>query len=238
MIAAAPIGSFVSFVPGSYIADILGRRVCVALGSTIVIISAIIQTVFQDPWAFFGTRVLVGIGGGIASTASPLLVTEVAHPYMRQTATALYNCTWCVGSMLSAVVVLSTLKLQSDWSWRLPCLLQIACPLVQLIGLFFVPESPRWLVAKGRKNEALEILTKYHANGAIGDDLVRHEFEQMCELIPLEKRMSKKGWKTFLSSRGHIQMVAICVLVGFMQEWAGNGQSYLFFTREKMLLID
>lgn len=225
LVAAGAIGGLVSFVPGSYIADILGRKMCVAIGSTIVVISAIIQAVIPNKWAFLSTRVVAGFGSGLAATAAPLLVTEIAHPHMRQSATALYNCTWYLGAILSAVVVLFTLNLPNSWSWRLPCLLQLTCPSIQLFGLFLIPESPRWLIATNKRGEALVILTKYHANGELTDRIVQHEFEQMCRMIPLEKEGGRKGWCTFFSSKGYFHILSICVLIGFMEEWAGNGKN-------------
>ncbi|KAJ5097107.1 hypothetical protein N7456_007828 [Penicillium angulare] len=222
-ISAAAIGNFVSFVPGSYMADIFGRKLCVGLGSVIVVISAVIQAIFTNKWAFICTRIFAGVGGGFASTAAPLLVTEVAHPHMRQSSTALYNSMWYLGSLVSAAVSLFALRIASSWSWRLPCLLQTVFPLLQLVGLFFIPESPRWLVANNQKMEALTILTKCHANGVSGDNIVQNEFEQMCESILQQQRTAKQGWQTFFSSRGHIHILAICIMIGIMAEWAGNG---------------
>lgn len=224
LVAAGAIGSFVSFIPASYIADILGRRICVCIGSIIVIIVSIVQASIPNQWVFLSTRALAGMGGGIAATAAPLLITELAHPRQRQSATGLYNCTWCVGSISSAIATIATLKLDNSWSWRLPCLLQILYPILQLVGLAIIPESPRWLVSTNKKSEALEILQKYHANGATDNEDVQIEFEQICSLIPLEHKMAEHGWKKFFSSRGHLHMLAICVLVGVMQEWAGNGK--------------
>lgn len=225
LVAAGAIGSFFSFIPASYIADILGRRNCVCIGSVIVIIVSIVQALVPNQWVFLSTRVLAGMGGGIAATAAPLLITEIAHPRQRQSATGLYNCCWCVGSISSAIVTIATLKLDNSWSWRLPCLLQILYPVLQLIGLAIIPESPRWLVSANKKAEALEILQKHHANGATDNEDVQIEFEQICSLIPLERKTAEHGWNKFFSSRGHLHMLTICVLVGIMQEWAGNGKS-------------
>ena len=190
-----------------------------------MIIVSIVQALVPNQWVFLSTRVLAGMGGGIAATAAPLLITEIAHPRQRQSATGLYNCCWCVGSISSAIVTIATLKLDDSWSWRLPCLLQILYPVLQLIGLAIIPESPRWLVWANKKAEAPEILQKHHANGATDNEDVQIEFEQICFLIPLERKTTDHGWNKFFSSRGHLHMLTICALMGIMQEWAGNGKS-------------
>jgi hypothetical protein len=55
--------------------------------------------------------------------------------------------------------------MNSTWSWRLPSLFQGLAPLAQVLLIWFVPESPRWLLSKGRNEEAMQILAYYHADG-------------------------------------------------------------------------
>ncbi|OKO98902.1 Lactose permease [Penicillium subrubescens] len=177
LIAATSLGAFFAFTPASYIADTLGRKWCVGVGCCLVIISSVMQIFVQSHWAFFGCRVLAGAGVGTAQTAAPLLATEIAHPRQRQTATALYNACWCIGSITSAA---------------------------------------------GKNDEALVILAKYHANGDKHDELVQHEFHQICNTISIEA-LEPRSWGSFFSSKGDVHRLVICVMVGLMQEWAGNG---------------
>jgi hypothetical protein len=102
------------------------------------------------------------------------------------------------------------------------------------MGLFLVPESPRWLVAKDRKADALAMLARYHANGDPDDKLVRDEYDQICSSISAEADMqSASRWSTFLKTKGDLHRLAICILLGFMQEWTGNGTIYVSRVREK-----
>lgn len=224
IIAAVSLGSFLSFIPASYVADRFGRRFSVAIGSLLVIVAAIIQVAVQHHWVFFGARVVSGIGVGFSQTAAPLLIAESAHPCQRRTLTGLYNAVWFCGSITAAGVAFSTLALENTWSWRIPCLLQIFYPSFQLFGIWIMPESPRWLVAKERQGEALAMLIRYHANGDVNDLVVREEYDQICSSISAEADMkSSSRWSTFFKSRGNIHRFVICILLGFMQEWTGNG---------------
>ncbi|KAJ5539422.1 hypothetical protein N7513_007754 [Penicillium frequentans] len=224
IIAAVSLGSFLTFIPASYVADRLGRRPCVAIGATLVILASVIQVAVEQPWVFFGARIVTGAGVGFSQTAAPLLIAEAAHPRQRSVLTGLYNAIWFCGSITAAGIAFSTLGIQDSWSWRVPCMLQVLFPLFQLVGLFIIPESPRWLVSKDRKGEARAMLVRYHGNGDLSSALVQEEYDQICSSISAEADLKAcSGWSAFLSSRGDVHRLSICILMGFMQEWTGNG---------------
>ncbi|KAJ5899246.1 hypothetical protein N7495_003990 [Penicillium taxi] len=224
IIAAVSLGAFLSFIPASYVADILGRRISVFIGAILVILAAIIQVAVKHPWVFFATRVVSGVGVGFSQTAAPLLIAEAAHPRQRQRLTGLYNAVWFCGSITAAAIAFSTLYVKNSWSWRVPCLMQILYPSLQLVALCVIPESPRWMVSKGRKEEARTMLIDYHADGDADNLEVQEEFDQICCSISAEADLkSASGWSAFKNSRGDLHRLAICIILGFMQEWTGNG---------------
>lgn len=224
IIAGVSLGGTPSFLPASWFADAFGRKRCVALGSTIMVCASVIQAATTGPWAFFGTRLMIGVGLGFAQTAAPPLTAEIAHPRQRGTIIAIFQTIWFFGAILSALITLATLYLSGSWSWRIPCLVQAFFPALQLLGLLIVPESPRWLVSNGRREECLGILAQYHANGDCTDELVMFEYREICEAIDMEAFVAKKsGWASFFATRGAIHRLIICILIGFMIQWAGNG---------------
>jgi hypothetical protein len=100
---------------------------------------------------------------------------------------------------------------------------------MQLVALTIIPESPRWLVSKNRQGEALAMLTRYHANGDMHDKLVQDEYDQICASIHAEAdQKSASRWGAFFRSKGDIHRFTICILLGFMQEWTGNGMNFFF----------
>ena len=225
VISGISLGGTVTFIPASYFADYFGRKASVGVGSAIMIIASIIQTATIGRWAFLGTRIAMGVGLGFAQTAAPPLTTEIAHPRHRGVVTASFQAVWFWGAILADAVSLGTLHIEnSTWSWRVPCLVQCVFPGIQLLGLFMIPESPRWLVSKDRRDEALQILARYHANGDSSDPLVQFEFREICEAIDLERSTAhKSGWSELVSTPGARHRLIICFLIGFMIQWAGNG---------------
>ncbi|KAH8688749.1 general substrate transporter [Talaromyces proteolyticus] len=217
-------GSVCSFIPSAYIADHLGRKLSIGLGSVVMICATIVEVVKPTLWVMFWARLFLGIGSGLTQSAAPNLITEVAYPRHRNTFTALSPTAWYWGSTLSSIVTMSMLTLNGEWSVRWPCLLQIFFPLLQLIGLYFIPESPRWLVSKGKPDAALILLGNYHGNGDVNNPIVQQEFLEITSAISQEASMKNQaGWKAFVSTRGNLHRLAICLLTGIMSEWAGNG---------------
>jgi MFS family permease len=88
---------------------------------------------------------------------------ELAYPQHRGKLTTMYNTLWFVGSIVAAWTVFGTINYDTDASWRIPVALQAAMPLIQIFGVWFLPESPRWLCAKDKVDEAFQVLVKVFA---------------------------------------------------------------------------
>lgn len=109
---------------------------------------------------------------------------------------------WYLGSIAAAWITYGTRNIPSTWSWRLPSLLQMAPSLIQLSAIWFLPESPRWLIANGRGDEAMTALAKYHGDGE-ESELVKLEYAEIQLAIEYEK-----GEFGFVTS--HKQYLANC----------------------------
>ena len=158
-----------------YIADYFGRRNGTALGCLIVIMGAILQSfppasnpksmylagkpqtltaIFYRTLRYLG-RFFIGFGSNIANGTCPLLITEISHPRHRGKLTTLYNTLWYLGAIIAAWTSFGTLTtLAGHLQWRLPTGLQCLMPGIQLLALYFFPESPRFLISRGRDAEA------------------------------------------------------------------------------------
>ncbi|AEO63901.1 uncharacterized protein THITE_2109522 [Thermothielavioides terrestris NRRL 8126] len=222
--AAMSIGSMLSIPVVPYVADILGRRFGIILGCVTMLFGVAMVSIGYRIALFVVGRIILGFGLGIAQECSPLLVSELVHPQHRAQYSTIYNSLWYVGSLIGAGVSYGTVHIEgSDWAWRVPCLLQGIPSVCQLIFIWLVPESPRWLISKGKLEKAKKILAYVHAQGDEDDELVNVEFEEIQQTIALEKEYEKSGWSELWSTPGNRHRSIILISIGFFSQWSSNG---------------
>jgi len=220
--AILSVGSICAIPISPILADWRGRRFAIIIGLFTMALGVALQTASIQLGMFIGARFLIGFGISLAQGAAPLLVTELAHFQHRARITSLYNTTWYLGSILAAWSTFGTSKILSTWSWRIPSLLQAAPALIMLTFIYWVPESPRWLISRERSEEALDILARYHANGNVNDELVQYEFAEIRETIALEATFAKKGISELWATKGNRHRMLICLFAGLFSQWSGN----------------
>jgi hypothetical protein len=86
-----------------------------------------------------------------------------------------------------------------------------------------VPESPRFLIAKGKDEKALQILAKAHGRGDVDNDLVQIEFREIHDTIKLEQELEGSGWLELFKTKGNRHRLIILVSLGLFSQWSGNG---------------
>lgn len=181
-------------------------------GIIIIIGTAIIASSSVIPQFVVG-RFVLGVGIATMTVSAPAYAIEISPPHWRGRATGetpeaplsirvfysngrilgFYNCGWFGGSIPAAAIVYGTQYIPSDWSWRIPLILQAFACVVVMFTIWFIPESPRWLMANGKTDEAVDFLVKYHGNGDPNSRLVRLEIEEMREGIRLDG-IDKRPW--------------------------------------------
>lgn len=114
---------------------------------------------------------------------------------------------------------------KSDNAWRIPFFLQAVGPVILGFGVFLLPPSPRWLIAKGREEQAHAVLAKYHANGVMDDPLVLLELSEIKSGLEVERLANSGHWMTFLSTPADRRRLWIIFVIGLSNQGAGNGRS-------------
>ncbi|KAF4622204.1 hypothetical protein D9613_009628 [Agrocybe pediades] len=226
------IGSLSALPFAPYMADILGRKSCIVWGACLMIIGTVVQTASQNVHMFIGARWLIGFGLNFAATGAPMLISELAYPSQRGQITSLYNSLWIFGSFIAAWTTFGTFHINTSWSWRIPSAIQGFPSVIQLCLIWFVPESPRWLVNKGREQEALKILAYYHAHGNEKDPLVEYEFQEIMTTIQMDREAKESvGWTTLFKTPGNRKRMRIIIAIAFFSQWSGNGLASYYLNK-------
>ena len=217
--AAHSLGSIAAFFPAPWLADRYGRRAGIVLGN-VGMIAGFTGQVFCSTFAqFLGMRLVVGFAAIINTISSAALLVELAHPRQRAVAGALFNTFFFVGSITAAWASYGALSIQSSWSWKVPVAVQLVWAVAQMGLVMFCPESPRWLVTKGKLVQAKRILVRYHANGHDEDALVVKEFESMCASADMEARSNSTSWLALCATPGNRKRLVLSVVIGVATQW-------------------
>ena len=172
---------------------------------------------------YIAGRFILGFGNSLAQMSSPLLLTEICHPQHRGPVTAIYNCLWNLGALIVSVIGWGTSHVESDWSWRSITFIQIVPSLMQLAGIFWIPESPRYLVSKDRPEEALAMLAKHHAGGNVNNATVQFEYREIRETIQMEQQAATTtSYLDFFRTKGNRWRLAIIISIGIISQYSGN----------------
>ncbi|KAK2013517.1 lactose permease [Colletotrichum eremochloae] len=213
MNAVYPLGKVVALFVVTYVGDRWGRKLSLLIGLVTCIEFAVLQGLAQDLLSFVTARALLGFFTTFISQPSPIIVTELAYPTQRGK---------YFGSIFAAWCTFGTFKIVSTWSWRIPSLLQGAIPAFQLLGLYFLPESPRWLMRHGHTDEARKVFAEYHAGGDLNDPLVEFEMREVELTLGEEvETMSQSSWLELVRTPANRRRTLIAVILGFFSQWNG-----------------
>lgn len=188
VVAAQPLGCIAAFLPAPWLPDKFGRRAGIMFDSLGMTGAFIGQIFCKTSSQFLSMRLIAGFASIFNTISSSALLLELAHPRQRAVAGALFNTFFFVGSMTAAWTSCGALSFSSSWSWRLPVAIQLFWTVAQLALIFFCPESPRWLVANGKEEQAKVVLTTFHANGHADDQLVLSELSKIGASAELENQ--------------------------------------------------
>ncbi|CAN6544842.1 hypothetical protein C1H46_000505 [Malus baccata] len=160
IVAMSLIGATVVTFCSGAVADWLGRRPMLIISSVFYFLSGIVMLWSPNVYILLLARLLDGFGIGLAVTLVPLYISETAPPEIRGSLNTLPQFTGSGGMFLSYCMVFG-MSLTESPSWRLMLgVLSIPSLVYFVLTVFFLPESPRWLVSKGRMLEAKQVLQR------------------------------------------------------------------------------
>jgi sugar porter (SP) family MFS transporter len=184
-VASLTLTATLAMMVAGPLSDRFGRRVVLFAAALLFSVSAVASALAPDYVSLVAARMLGGFGVGAALIIAPMYIAELSAPELRGRMVSFNQLNIVIGisaAYFSNYLILSlgqsdlawaqALRLD-EWNWRWMLGMETLPAVVYFLALFFVPESPRWLVMKGREDEARVILTRAtdseRANSSIED---------------------------------------------------------------------
>lgn len=180
LLVGAAVGAFVA----GRVADRIGRRPTILVTAAVFVIG-VLGAAFAPALGFLvAMRFVIGLAVGSASMVVPLYIGEMAPPAYRGALVSFNQLAITMGILVSYLI---DYWLSSSQNWRLMFGLAAVPAALLFVGILLRPESPHWLVAHGKENEARPILERYRRP----DDDIAKEIDEVKELAGRPSRYSE-----------------------------------------------
>ncbi|KZC08782.1 Facilitated trehalose transporter Tret1, partial [Dufourea novaeangliae] len=203
-----PIGCFVSGPVSQY----LGRKRTMLLINIPFIIAWLIFYYATTAGMLFIALALTGLTGGLLEAPVMTYVAEVTQPHLRGMLSAT--------SSMSVILGIFTQMLSGKLTnWRTVALINLTYPVICLIALCLVPESPHWLAAKGKVKKAEDALC--WLRGWVGPGEVKAELQVICQEVHKPAESRERIWKSFSKRTFYVPFFLI-TWVFFVESFGGS----------------
>jgi len=227
-VGCALIGSIVGVLFAGILSDKLGRKLTMVISAVLFSTSALGCAISADFTQLVIYRIIGGVGIGVVSIVSPLYISEVSVAQYRGRLVSLYQLAVTVGFLGAYLVNYQLLgyaqsgsQLSIDWLnkifvtevWRGMLGMEMLPAVLFFIIIFFIPESPRWLIVKGKEEKAVNILEKIYNS-------VSEATSQLNETKSVLTSETKSEW-VLLMKPGIFKAVIIGVCIAILGQFMG-----------------
>ena len=219
-------GTFIGALCAGSLADSLGRRYSIMLSCFIFAAGVPMQTASTSVGLLVGGRVIAGLGVGGVSAIVILYVSEISPKRIRGTLVSGYQFALTMGLLIASSVNQGTHSCGNYSSYRIPIALQLVWTFILASGLFLLPGSPRWLVKKGRLQDARAALTCVRGQPAgFESEYIEAELAEIHANYEYELAIASDSWlnpfKGGFKPSGNLRRVLVETSLQMFQQWTG-----------------
>jgi sugar porter (SP) family MFS transporter len=227
--SVALLGCLIGAVTAGFLADRYGRKKMLIAAAVLFVVSGYATGAVSTFSFFILARFFGGIGIGIASDLSPMYIAEISPARIRGKLVSINQLTIVIGILgaqitnwLIAQPIPETYSAQQillswngQWAWRWMFWAEAFPAALFLILLFFIPESPRWLMMAGRKEGALKVMSHI-----FGEQQAQKEYEAVMQTA--QTTTEKSGGLRALFAPSFRKVLLIGIVLAFFQQWCGT----------------
>ncbi|KAL7270846.1 hypothetical protein RUND412_006438 [Rhizina undulata] len=214
------------------LADRIGRKGVIWVADGLFFLGAGWQAIAASVSAMVMGRTVVGVGVGVGSLIVPLYISELSPPSHRGRLVVISVLCITFGQLVAYTVglVLSPPTLSEDLSWRFILGLGAVPAMFQAVFMFFMPETPRWLVMKGRRTEAGKVIEKVY--GGVNERTVERVLREIENGVETEgKEGLREKFRLLVTIGGNRRATILaCLLQGLQQACGFNSLMYFSAT--------
>ena len=168
---AGLVGAVIGAMFTGRLSDIIGRKKVILMAAIIFIIGAAWSGWAPNDRVLIAARLFIGLAIGISSFSVPLYIAEISPTKIRGRLVSLFQLLITIGILVSYLSDLLFANNNDLSSWRPMFYVGVIPGLILFIGMLFLPETPRWLMSKGREDESRHVLKKIEEPGLVEDSI-------------------------------------------------------------------
>ncbi|KAL4981298.1 general substrate transporter [Aspergillus falconensis] len=232
-------GTFFGALIAGDIADWYGRRTTIIYGCGVFSIGVVFQTASTTVPMLVVGRLIAGFGVGLVSAIIILYMSEIAPRKVRGAVVSGYQFCITIGLMLASCVNYGTEHYTNSGSYRIPIALQLLWAIILAVGLFLLPESPRYFVRKGDLTTASQVLARVRGQPH-DSQYIKEELEEIVANNEYELQLIPQGGyiQTWLncfrgslwSPNSNLRRTILGTSLQMMQQWTGVNFVFYFGT--------
>ena len=210
VVSSMMFGAAVGAVGSGWLSFKLGRKKSLMIGAILFVAGSLFSAAAPNVEVLILSRVLLGLAVGVASYTAPLYLSEIAPEKIRGSMISMYQLMITIG-ILGAYLSDTAFSYTGAWRWMLGVIIIPA--ILLLIGVFFLPDSPRWFAAKRRFVDAERVLLRLRDTSAEA----KRELDEIRESL----QVKQSGWALFKENSNFRRAVFLGVLLQVMQQFTG-----------------
>ncbi|KAJ5218758.1 Maltose permease MAL61 [Penicillium cinerascens] len=225
-------GEIIGLLLNGILADAIGYRY-VMIGCLFLMMAFVFLQFFATSiYMYLGAEILLGIPWGVFQTLTTTYAAEVCPNVLRPYLTMLVSLCWSIGYLLGTGVLRAFLSSDGQWAYRIPFALQWALPIPLAIGIFLAPESPWWLVRKGRISDTAKVLQRLRSKDS-SEDEIADTVAMMEQTVKIENEMktSSSYWDLFKGV--NLRRTEIAVFTYLIQELCAPLVAFIVYFLEQ-----
>jgi SP family galactose:H+ symporter-like MFS transporter len=208
------IGAVAGAVTSGRLSDVLGRKKMIIINAIVFTVGAVGCGYAPDVTVLIVMRIVIGFAIGITSYVVPMYIAEISPKRARGALVTLNQLMITIGILVSYITDYLLSNDSNPQSWRWMFLIGFLPALILLIGMIFLPETPRWLISKGRKEEGKVVLLKVEDPA-----IVEQTIAELDKEIKQERAQSS-DWMQVFSLWLRAPLI-ITVGIFFFQQFSG-----------------